>query len=474
MISRRAVLLLLLGVILLQTAWILATPPFRGTDEFDHAYRAAAVARGEWRAGAVATNGRGQYVNVPDALVRAAHAQCAALRYTGDDNCVGQPGPEPGLTRVGTGSGSYNPVYYWLVGSAGRCCDGAQSLYVMRIVSALLCDLFLVIAALALRRWATTPWPWLGLVIAMTPVLLYSTSITAPNGIEMTAAIGLWCTLLGVGESGRPGTDRSLLLLAIPCAMVLGTVRLLGPVFTVAIVAVCLLARWGSVGTVLRRHRAVIVAAVVLTGLAVAAGLAWSLTANLLETEQAPNAAVAGLQPQFLLLWVLQAVAAFPLRDEPAPAAVYALYLLVTVSFVVTALRRSIHRPEGWALALVSLLSLFGPVLPTLLTVRASGVIWQGRYGLPLAVGVFLIAGLALQRSGVRVPRRRVLLVLALLAMAASYVLSVGNVLLEERARQTSAQDPGWLQPPLALLVVLVLAGWSCLWVLVAPRRVPT
>ena len=172
---------------------------------------------------------------------------------------------------------------------------------------------------------------------------------------------------------------------------------------------------------------------------------------------------MAGFQAQFLLLWVLQSVAAFPLRDESAPMVVYALYLVVMVPFVVTALRRSFRTPTGVALVLVSLGALFGPILPTVMTVSASGVIWQGRYGLPLIVGVFLVAGLALQRAGVAMPRRPVLVVLAASAMAASYAVSVGNVLLLEQDRPASAQDPGWVQPPLALVVLLVLAAWVCL-----------
>jgi hypothetical protein len=32
--------LLVLGALVMQAAWILALPPFRGADEFDHAYRA--------------------------------------------------------------------------------------------------------------------------------------------------------------------------------------------------------------------------------------------------------------------------------------------------------------------------------------------------------------------------------------------------------------------------------------------------
>ena len=44
----RTLALTLLGVLLVQAAWVLAVPPFRGSDEHDHAYKAAAVARGDW------------------------------------------------------------------------------------------------------------------------------------------------------------------------------------------------------------------------------------------------------------------------------------------------------------------------------------------------------------------------------------------------------------------------------------------
>ena len=236
MITRRAVLLLLLGAALLQAAWILAMPPFRGADEFDHAYRAAAVARGEWRAGAVATNGRGQYVEVPDALVRAAHDQCAALRYTGADNCTGLPGSRPGLTRSRTGSGSYNPVYYWIVGTVGRCCDGATSLYAMGVASALLCDLFLVIAAFALRQVGHHT-----VAVARASRRNHAGSRSTPRASRHPTAwrcprrsgSGAACSDWAKPVVPRPidgscGRD--------PVRAVLGTVRLLGPAFTFAIV----------------------------------------------------------------------------------------------------------------------------------------------------------------------------------------------------------------------------------------------
>ena len=48
--ARRFVGGIVLGLAILQALWILTVPPFRASDEFDHAYRAAAVARGQWQA----------------------------------------------------------------------------------------------------------------------------------------------------------------------------------------------------------------------------------------------------------------------------------------------------------------------------------------------------------------------------------------------------------------------------------------
>ena len=78
----------MLGTLLMQAAWWLALPPFRGTDEFDHAYRAAAVAGGQWRpSGEIAAHGRGELVTVPRSLVSAAEPVCSSYPYTGHDNC---------------------------------------------------------------------------------------------------------------------------------------------------------------------------------------------------------------------------------------------------------------------------------------------------------------------------------------------------------------------------------------------------
>ena len=146
--------LVLLATLLAQAAWILAVPPFRGMDEFDHAFRAAGVASGQWRLHDQAEGGRGLLVDVPDDLVAASQGQCEGLAYIVPETCDGDgPGTEPGTVRATTSAANYEPVYYWVVGTAGEPFSGAHSLYAMRAMAALLCAIVLALAAWCLTTW---------------------------------------------------------------------------------------------------------------------------------------------------------------------------------------------------------------------------------------------------------------------------------------------------------------------------------
>jgi len=69
-----------LGLFLLQAAWVVAMPPFAAMDEWDHAYRAAAVAHGQLAATPTdATTGTGAFVRVPTDIVEAAQHECRRL-----------------------------------------------------------------------------------------------------------------------------------------------------------------------------------------------------------------------------------------------------------------------------------------------------------------------------------------------------------------------------------------------------------
>jgi hypothetical protein len=440
------------GILLLQAAWIITLPAFRGSDEFDHAYRAVAVAGGEWRATRVPDNGRGYLVSVPESLVDAAHAQCAALSYTGPDNCSPVQRLGAGKVLVASGAASYNPVFYAVIGWAAAPFEGSSALYALRVSGALLCVSFIGSACWALGRQRSR-WPLAAMVLALSPVFLYSTSLGAPNGLEMSAALALWASLLALQAGTDVRAERPLLWLAVAAAIALSTARLLGPLFLVMIVVSLAVLDGGSLVRVLRRHRRSAVVGFVLVSASVAAAATWVLITGSAGPPR-ESEGTTYWHASSIVRWLLQTIAAFPFQDQPGAWIAYPVVGALTVSLTVVALRVGTRR-ERLALALAVAVAVGLPVVLTLLTRDGRGVIWQGRYGLPYNVGFVLMAGTILGRrfrTG-RLPPVLVWPSVAGLAVATTACLV--KIRDDELTRAASTSDPSWHVPSVALLVML-------------------
>jgi hypothetical protein len=158
--------------------------------------------------------------------------------------------------------------------------------------------------------------------------------------------------------------------------------------------------------------------------------------------------------------------------DTTLPGWLYHVFAGIVVLLVALALaigrRRIILAMLGTALVVLVL-----PVLVQYSQAKYLGFIWQGRYMLPLAVGVPILAGLAVQDRPHAVPlwvSRRVLRV-AVVAAAAGHVVAFG-VNLHRYVNGTDGEWIGWgseswLPPvPLWLLVAGYAVAWAALAVL--------
>jgi hypothetical protein len=460
----RVALLLFVGTLLLQSAWILTLPPFRGTDEFDHAYRAAEVAGGVWKAERIpAQHGRGDLIAVPRGLVSAAHPICASYEYTGPDNCSPVRDVGNGKVLVGSGAAAYNPVYYWVVGLAGLPFDGYTSFYAMRVATALLCALLVALAGWTTALWARTLWPVAGLIAAITPVMGFSISILSPNGVEMCAALILWSALLGLATPrGRESHLGTLLTVAGGGATALTTLRSIGPLWVVLVVgtAVVLLGRHQVCRLVRRAPGVTSAVAVAVSGATVAAVL-WTRTtdaARLVPYDiDVPNVWTATLEQ--VPLWLLQGVAAFPRRGDAAPLPVYLIVLVVLMSLVAAGFVLADRRLRT-VLLLSTVVSVFVPFFLTVTTIRVSGPIWQGRYGIPFHLGLMLLATLALDR--LPIPRRFTVPIMALAgaALATAHVLSMVHVLHREAVESPLAGSTVWIAAPAVVVAMLTVSAF--------------
>ena len=82
---------------------------------------------------------------------------------------------------------------------------GAGTDFAMRAITAVLAALLLAWAAVVTSGWARNGWPLLALLVAATPVLIYSTAVASPNGVGYAAGLPAVGRRLGLVEDpGRP------------------------------------------------------------------------------------------------------------------------------------------------------------------------------------------------------------------------------------------------------------------------------
>jgi hypothetical protein len=457
---------MLLGLCGLFAVWVLVMPPFAGSDEHDHVYRAAAAARGQWAIDPVnATRGTGAWLEVPSDIVTAARLECQNLIYTKDRDCVGTPDGD-GTTRVASGAGRYHPLFYAVIGTVAKPFDGVSALYAMRFATALLAAAFVWVAARAASTWARTRWPYLGIAVACTPVVIYSSAVASPNGVEMMSALALWMSLVGLLVAPPEHVGRLAAYAGISGAT-LATLRPLGSLWCLVILAAVLLAVRSEAGRIkaLVRRPAVLLGALLVLVSALQ-GTAWVLAVDALKmggegTDHTTLGHRLGVSASQLPAWILQAIAAFPLRDQPTHPAVYACYLLLFGVVLVLGLRFGSGRSRA-AIGLVMASVLVFPFVTTVQSYDKYAAAWQGRYGLPVAMGMVVLAAYVLDRRGhdLRGPMQLMLFLLFVIAQA----LSPAHTLLREIRDSPQVDSSSWLQPSLLLTVVVAGASAALMW----------
>ncbi len=458
------------GLLAVQLAWAMIIPAFRGMDEHDHAYRAASVAQGHWLPDyQVPEDGRGDLIPVPASMVTAANRVCEFLDYTRPDNCVAVRDAGDGDVLVASAAARYNPVFYWVVATPARPFEGATALYVMRGMAGLMCAALIAAAAALTSRWRSTLWPSVALLAVVTPAITHSAMVAAPNGVELTSAVLLWVSLLGLATSADPRLERHLLIAGGLAAACLTTVHTLGPLWLALILFVGL---WvigpRAVKGIVERHRRLCLTVVATTAVTTACAVGWTLIASPNNPAAEGSLWTDSPWPSIALgipLWVLQCIAAFPLRNQAAPLPVYAGFLALWAVLITYGVRLTHRRGP---MVFVAAMSLLIPIPLTLVSYSHVGLAWQGRYGYPLSMGVLLLAGLAVDRAGMRAPS------LARFAWAVPAVAGIATLIAQFGARRIVIADdvaPAWQIGPAWLVVLLTVTGYVLLTLSLQARR---
>jgi Predicted membrane protein (DUF2142) len=405
--QRGHVVLLFIAFFVATALWSTATPLWASPDENAHVLKAWSVAHGQLYVPPAPTSSQTPgYLQVPSGLNdSAASITCLRFRPEATADCILPPdGAGPEVT-VANSAARYNPVYYLVVGIPSLLLDVQHALLAMRLVSAALFALFAAwtMAALASAR---RPRVAVGVgLLAFTPMTFFLGAVVNPNGLEIAASCALWTNLIMLVQSRLDvsrGTSAAFLRRAALSACAMVATRGLSPVWLLVIVIACLLmadqrglqrlrdrrARWwlGAVACV----SAFSVLWILLSG---------SLTGT---TEALPEQH--GLLDRLEIARTTQdgkwrmAIANFGWLDTALPDFWTSGWLVLCVIFAVLAFLRG-TAGQRVALAFTGLAAYVLPIIIEAMSLNATGVIWQGRYTLPLYVGVPLLSAIVLGQS---------------------------------------------------------------------------
>jgi len=457
------------------SAWVLATPVFASPDEPSHLVHAIGVAHGEWL-GHRFRPGHGEqppvrgirkaalFVTVPRVYRDGAKISCLAFKPDVTASCLdlkSSNGSAPAVTYTGR----YFPAYYLAVGSVSWVTSaGAHQVYLMRLIGALVSAALLASAILTVLEAAPSPLALTGLALAVTPMTLFIAASINPNGLEIAAAVGVWVHGTAIVTGRLPLVGERLITRLGVAATVLALNRptsLLWLALIGAVLLVCAGRR--TIGELVRRRSVRWWGAAL--SVAVALQLGWSVWAGAFRPSQTfTGYPVSATASEFARTTVgqgygllRQMIGVFGWADTPAPTLTLVLWLfglgaLVGVAIVVAP--RLLR-----ALAATVVLVVVVPIAVQASYVHDIGYVWQGRYSLPLAAGVPILAGMGIALGQDRWPDPRRVAVPIVTGLAVAQFLAFAQAL---RRYTVGANGTIWFpwnaqwQPPVPILVLLV------------------
>jgi hypothetical protein len=468
-------------------AWAMSNPLFSVPDEPAHVTKAVSIWYGQ-PFGRDTLPGTGQrtyrlptlwnpvppcYAGRPDTTVD----RCPAVLQGGDR-----------VVDVSSPAGGYPPLYYVLVGWPGRLFPRELGVYLMRLVSAAVGALFLAWAVRALQTALRPALAVAAVLVAVTPMTLFLAGSVNPSGFEICTAIALWAHLVALArraERGAAHLSRRLLVGLFVSGTALALTRpLSGPFVGLIVVLAAVGISWPTLVELARNRRVqitfagLVATSVLALGMVVATGMASGKIAGGAPFPPGSNHwfLIIGSTPAY----VQQMIGVFGWLDTPSSNLTLMVWLgivfvLIGGSLMLTPLRRNV------SLLATLVASLALPVVLQAPLTGSSSLIWQGRYTLPVAAGIPLLAMSGIDRGAELLPglARRLAVILAVLVA----VMNVHALWWNLHRYTVGLTDPGlnilrgkW-QPPggsvLWLALMAAVGVFAVVIVATAPTRSP-
>ncbi|MGD9998891.1 MAG: DUF2142 domain-containing protein [Ilumatobacteraceae bacterium] len=445
-------------VFLLLLTWALGIGRYGGPDEPAHVIRSFAAAHGDLTGDPADPLPPGyRTVSVPEGL---ASGDPACYRHdSATTSACATASPGDGRVRVATSAGLTPPLYHLAVGGLVRLVGDPADTAWYRVAAAVL---HAVVVALAMQRARRSM--LVATIAALTPAAWFLLGVVNPSSLEIALALLAWVGVSRFVESGSPTTTDAWWI-AAPLALAVA-VRPVAAVTACAALVVIELRRGA------RGRRLVLVAPIAAAAVAV---LAWGLAVGTQIDD--PRTAVHrsfldSLTDSLGSLGEIayDAVGSLGWNEFLAPRPASVAWVLIWIATAATFAWRARgdarlarwRAPIAWLAVLVA-----SPVVFETVMAGSVGPIWQGRYSIPVLIGVVAIAPWPAPSARAAI----VVVAVAGLAEVATYWASVrryavgteGSWWLDGAFRSSAWLAPGtWVVVHVATVAVAVALVARC------------
>jgi hypothetical protein len=464
----RHFLVAFLALCALGGSWAMASPLMAVPDEPAHTIHAVAVADGQVL-GERTQDGGWTEVMVPEYVAETYDLRCYAFNAAVSAECQEEVSDVESDVEATTSAGSYDPLYYALVGWPTLFLGGELGLYAVRGMSVALSASLLALSFVAVMQLRRRSFALLSLAVAITPMVLFLMGGVNPNGMEISSAVMLFTWLTLLRQRADEGVPVHRLAFVVVAAVAVANTRSIGILWLLVILVATMIDKvlWQR----LVRSVAFWVGVAVI-GAGVLFSVVWTLSTSSLEVT-VPNPGVGTSFPvafremMFVTFENVQGyVGLLGWLDTPLPPTTVGLWGAAMLVLVLGGLVAG----RGRAQLSVAVLAAAFVLVPAVVQGYGAmdyGFIWQARYVLALVCPLVVAGGVALDTAAPRAlahPRIRVLAALTLVTVT---LMQVHAVLFNMKRYVVGLTDgwskmlldPEWLPPlgwePWALIVAL-------------------
>jgi hypothetical protein len=456
----------------LTVAWAIATPVGASPDEPAHIIRAASVVRGEV-VGEPTNKPPSRRVLVPESLSDSSQWPCFAFKPSVSASCMKPFRTSLELAPADTSAGLYDPLYYVLVGWPSLFISNGQAATIaMRVVSALLCTALAALAFLAMTRMRGGRVIRPAFLIAVTPVVVFLSSVVNPNALEICAGLAFFSIALYIVRDLVEPPSWWVLSGLMVSGVLLANARSLSPFWLAIFGAAALVyAAPSRLRELLRMRRFQIAFLVVFVGSAFS--VVWTMvTGSLVQLGKFEGVGTASPIKTFFDMLLGSTVdigwiGVFGWLDTVAPTALLTIWFALFFGLVIGAFM--VAKGRALLAMVISAAALF--IVPAVLqaaSIRNSGYIWQGRYALVAFACLTLMAAVILaDKARSSSISRRPAVIVALVTIVCqvwAFATALARYTVGVVDARALVRPAAW-EPPGGIVFVLVLASIGALGV---------